>query len=143
VARRKPSQVLKQQLSAPKPSLGLFARILLWAFRSNASMVMTMAVLFAIGTYVTYVLPKDQLELQMATVTVFVLLIFGTFFGVIVVTEEGKEYRQSGTRIRMISGAVAGIAIATMLHAPFEGVAFAGLLGIILGYLGLLWAKYL
>lgn len=116
---------------------------MLYAFRSEATSVLTIGILFAIGTGLRFLLPSDAQAFQTVAMTVIVLLIFGVFVGVIALTEENKEYRNSGSRVRVTCGAVALAAIAVMLSAPLEGVALAALLGAILGYIGIYWAKYI
>jgi hypothetical protein len=130
-------------MSRPTIELNLFLRALLWAFRSEASSVLAIGILFTIGTGLRYLMPSDARTFQTVVMTVIVLLIFGVFIGVIELTEENKEYRSSGARVRVSCGAVALAAIAFMLSAPLEGIALAALLGAFLGYVGIYWAKYL
>lgn len=58
------------------------------------------------------------------------------------VTEEDSAYKESGARIRIICGVIAGSAIAVMGNASFEGIALAGILAGALGYFGVYWVKY-
>ncbi len=104
--------------------------------------MLTIGILFAIGTGLRYLVQSEAQNFQTIVLAVFVLLIFGVFVGVIALTEEDKEYRTTGSRVRMTCGAVAFAAIAVMLSAPWEAVAFAALLGAILGYVGIYWAKH-
>lgn len=143
MSRRRPSQALKQELSRPNSSHGLFVRTLLWAFRSNVSSGLAIGILFAVGTGLRYLIPPGAQDARTVVVLVFVLLIFGVFLGVIVVTEDNKSFTHSGSRIRMTCGAIAGAAIATIFASPLEAILFATLLGVVLGYMGILWAKYL
>jgi hypothetical protein len=71
------------------------------------------------------------------------LFVFGVFCSAIVVTEEDRKYVSTGSRIRMVCGAIAGGACALMLSAPVPGIALGVLLGVILGYVGKHWVYYI
>lgn len=143
MTRRRPSNVLKDQLSKPSVELGWFTRTGLWAFRSETSGVLTIAILFALSYGVPYVIPSDAGDVRTAVLSLFGFLILGVFLGIIVVTEEEKSYRASGWRVRMISGALAFAALTLMGPASLEVVAIAALFGAVLGYFGIYWVKWI
>jgi hypothetical protein len=140
---RRQSRVLKQQLGRLPAVLSTLARLVLWAFRTDARGIATIAILFAIGMAVQYLLPTDLENIYGVATAGLVLLIFGTFLGVIVVTEDNKKYETSGSWIRVISGAVAFSAIAALLSAPLIVIALGALVGVMLGYAGIYWARHL
>lgn len=82
-------------------------------------------------------------NISSAVSAVAVLLIFGVFLGVIVVTEESPKYRSSGNRVRIVCGGVAGIAVATIFGASWEGLVLAAFIGGMLGHFGKHWAQQL
>ena len=141
MSRRRGSRLLKQQLALPTAELGLPARVLLWAFRGEARSVGTIAVLFALSALIDHV-SLATADLQRTIRGTIALLIFGVFLGVIAVTEDAREYRGSGTRVRMTCGAIAGAAVAGIFAAPIAGVVVAALGGMVLGYLGDAWVKH-
>jgi len=141
--RRRKINALKQQLARPPAELSLSARLLLWAFRSDTRSVLVIGILFAVGMTLQYLLPADLNNVQGVAVAVLVLLIFGTFLGVIVVTEDNKKYSSSGAWIRALCGAGALAAIAVLLSAPLSVIALAALVGVVLGYSGIYWARYI
>ena len=119
--------------------MGAGLRVLLWLFSTSTGSVLTIGVLLAFALALGHVGP---LNAGSAILMLPVVLVVGVFVAVIAVTETSKTYRHSGARIRMVTGAAAGAAIAVMLAAPFEGVALGTLVGLALGYLGKLWAQY-
>jgi membrane glycosyltransferase len=141
--RRRASQVLREQLAAPRLSQGWFTRAIGWLFRSEASSALSLGVVFALGLAVSYVIPVRISSAREVVVVTFTLLVFGVFLGVIMVTEENKNYKGSGLRTRVVCGAIAGAAIAVLASAPVEAVALGAMVGAILGFFGMSWAKYL
>ena len=139
--RRRPSKRLQQQLTRPRQELSLPVRGLLWAFRSEASAVLAIGVLFAVGMAARY-LPGSTLgDARPALQVALSLLVFGVFFGVIVVTEDQRAYRQTGSRIRVLCGALALGAISALWAAPIEVIAFSAVVGAMLGYAGKYWVR--
>ena len=143
MTRKRPSKKLVHLLAQPPVELSFFSRLLLWIFRGDAGSALTIGILFALGTAISHMLPSAMLNLQRAFIALMSLLIFGVFLGMIIVTETEKHYRNSGSRIRIVTGAIGFAAIATMASATFEGIAAASFLGAILGYFGIYWAQYL
>ncbi len=133
--------MLKQLSMKPPAELSLLSRALLWVFKNEVSGAATIGILFAVGMSLRRVIsiPDDA---QRFARGVIVLLIFGVFVGVIAVTEDNKEFRDSGSRIRITCGAISFAAIAVILSAPMEGVVLAALAGALLGYFGKYWAQY-
>lgn len=141
--RRRPSKVLKDQLSKPVAEIGWVSRAFLRAFCSDASGVLTIGFLFAVSYGVPYFFPGEASDIRSTVILFLVFLILGVFLGIIVVTEEEKSYRKSGWIIRIFSGVVAFASIGVMISAPLEHVAIAALIGAVLGYFGIYWAKWI
>jgi len=141
--RRRPSKVLKDQLSKPTAEIGWVSRVFLWAFRSHASGVLTLGFLFALSYGVRSFFPDEVSDIRSTVILFLVFLILGVFLGIIVVTEENRSYRSSGWKIRIISGMVAFAAVGVMISAPLEEVAIAAFIGAVLGYFGIYWAKWI
>ncbi len=114
-------------------------RAFLWLFSTDAGSVFAIGVLLALGLVVGH---ADAGNARSVLLLLPMGLMVGVFLAVIVVTETRKKYVRSGARIRMVTGVAAGIAVAVMLGAPFEGVAVGALAGGALGYLGKLWAQF-
>lgn len=141
MARRRPSKRLQQQLARPRQELSLPVRGLLWAFRSEASAVLAIGALFALGMGARR-LPGSTLgNAGPALQAALSLLLFGIFFGVIVVTEDERAYRRTGSRIRVVCGALALGAIAILWAAPMEVITFSVIVGAMLGYAGKYWVR--
>lgn len=141
--RRRPSKVLKDQLSKPVAEIGWFSRAFLWAFRIDASGVLTMGFLFVLSYGIRYFFTDEDSDIRSTVILFLAFLILGVFLGIIVVTEEEKSYRNSGWKIRIISGVVAFASVGVMISAPLEQVAIAAFIGAVLGYFGIYWAKWL
>ncbi len=139
--RRRPSKRLQQQLARPRQELSLPVRGLLWAFRSEASAVLAIGVLFAVGMAARYLPGSTPGDGGPALQVALSVLVFGIFFGVIVLTEDERAYRHSGSRIRVVCGALALGAIAVLWLAPIEVIAFSAVVGAMLGYTGKYWAR--
>ncbi|UUX94946.1 hypothetical protein [Aquabacterium sp. J223] len=99
--------------------------------------------LFAVGMSLGHLLPVGSAPLRSIATAAFIFLIFGTFVGVVLVTEENQKYASSGAWLRVASGAVALAAIAVLLSAPWSVVGFAALVGVMLGYAGIYWVKHI
>ena len=106
MARKRSSKKLTELLSRPSADTSIFERIFLWIFRSDASCALTIGILFIASTVLGQILPTAMLNLQRSLTAVMALLIFGVFLGVIVVTETEKHYKGTGSRIRIITGAI-------------------------------------
>lgn len=141
--RRRPSKVLKDQLSKPVAEIGWVSRVFLWAFRSDASGVLTMGFLFAVSYGVRFFFTDADSDIRSTVILFLVFLILGVFLGIIGVTEEEKSYRGSGWKIRIISGLVAFASIGVMISASLEQVAIAAFIGAVLGYFGMYWVKWI
>ena len=114
-------------------------RALLWLFSTDAGSVLAIGVLLALGLVVGH---ADADGAHSVLLLLPMGLVVGVFLAVIVVTETRKTHVRSGARIRMVTGAAAGVAIALLLAAPVEGIAVGALVGCMLGYLGKLWAQF-
>ena len=86
--------------------------------------------------------PSKRLQQQLARPRQELSLpLFGIFFGVIVVTEDERAYRRTGSRIRVVCGALALGAIAILWAAPMEVITFSVIVGAMLGYAGKYWVR--
>lgn len=138
---RRRSAALKQKLAQPTAEVGLFERFLLWAFRGNIRSIFAIGILFAVGMSIQHLMPTGFTNVLGAVKAASTFLIFGIFLGVIVVTED--NFTASGAWIRTIYGALAFAAIALILSASWGAVALAALIGVILGYTGIHWARHI
>jgi hypothetical protein len=143
MSRRRSSKALKRHLDTPREELSLPMRAFLWIFRSEVSSVLSIALFLATSYGLQAFFAAAGLNLHKVLITFFGFLILGVFLGVVMVTELDNAYAASGSRIRIISGVVAGASIAIMGNLSFEGVVLAGLLVGALGYFGIYWAKFL
>lgn len=133
------SRAVLQSSPPPAAPSRLAWRVLLWLFSTDAGSVLAIGVLLALGLVVGH---ADAGDARSVLLLLPMGLVVGVFLAVIVVTENRKPHVRSGARIRMVTGVAAGVAIAVMLGAPFEGVAVGALAGGALGYLGKLWAQF-
>jgi hypothetical protein len=140
--KRRASQALKRQLAKQPAQLGWVMRVFLWVFRTGTGSALTIGLLLALFYALQTVLSLTGFEVRTVVLTFFAFLILGVFLGVVMVTEEDSAYKESGARIRIICGVIAGSAIAVMGNASFEGIALAGILAGALGYFGVYWVKY-
>jgi hypothetical protein len=140
---RRRSAALKQKLAQPTAEVGLFERFLLWAFRGDIRSIFAIGILFTVGMSIQHLMPTGFTNVLGAVKVTSAFLIFGIFLGVIVVTEDNKRFTASGAWIRTIYGALAFAAIALILSASWGAVALAALIGIILGYTGIHWARHI
>jgi hypothetical protein len=115
-------------------------RGLLWLFSTDTGSVLAISLLVALSLLVGH---ADAGDARSVLLLLPLGLVVGVFLAVIVVTETRKTYVRSGARIRIVTGAAAGAAIAVMLGASFEGIALGVLVGCVLGYLGKLWAQFI
>jgi hypothetical protein len=68
---------------------------------------------------------------------------FGFLLGGIYAFDPESEFKiKSSATGRMFFGLVASLLMSILWHWPGEGVALAALFGVLLGYFGLAWAKY-
>ncbi len=117
--------------------------MLLWGVGSGARAALTIGVLLALGMGIGHAWPVAPGGWQAMVPWFLAVLIFGVFLGVIVVTESHKAYRgPRGTRLRVLGGAMACAAIALLLAGAFELVALGALVGAMLGYVGIHWARH-
>ncbi len=133
------SRAVHQTSPPPSAPNRLAWRVLLWLFSTDAGSVLAIGVLLALGLVVGR---ADAGDARSVLLLLPMGLVVGVFLAVIVVTETRKPRVRSGARIRMVTGVAAGVAMAVMLGAPFEGVAVGALAGGALGYLGKLWAQF-
>lgn len=115
---------------------------MIWVFESEFRTVAFIAIVFTAHVVLEqYVLGKSRIQSNSVSV-ISALLIVGAFFGVIFVTDENEQYRQSGGRIRTVCGVVTGLSLGFIFTAPIAVVALAACIGAILGYYGMRWARY-
>jgi predicted DNA repair protein MutK len=134
------SRRVKRKLSNPTPpqdESGWF-RLVLWAGATETRFILAGGIAFALVTLAAEAIGVFA-NLGVLLHLFATLLVFGVFACIVIVTEESRKYASSGARIRTISGAIAGAAIAVIFSAPAEGVAAAALTGAGLGYLGKYW----
>lgn len=68
---------------------------------------------------------------------------FGFLLGGIYAFDPESELKIKSSAIgRMMFGLIAALLLAILWRWPGEGMALAALLGVVLGYLGMTWAKY-
>lgn len=70
-------------------------------------------------------------------------LIFGLFVGVVAVTDSEHKSKAPSTWLRVCLGALSGAFIAAVLAPSVESIALGLLVGVMLGYAGILWVKHL
>jgi hypothetical protein len=69
---------------------------------------------------------------------------FGFLLGGIYAFDPDSEFKiKSSSPGRMLFGFIASLLLSILWRWPGEGVALAALVGVLLGYFGLAWAKYL
>ncbi len=141
--RRRASQVLREQLASPRSLQGWFTRAIGWLCRSEVSSALCLGVIFALSLAVSYVTRVCISSASEIVVVTFVLLVFGVFLGVIIVTEDSKRYKGSGLRTRVVCGVIAGTTIAVLVSAPGDAIALGAMVGAILVFFGTSWSKYL
>lgn len=98
------------------------------------------AVLTSAIALMTYAAPGDWGESPnvrgIAAILVFLVLVAYLVF-------VDVEHRpKAGAIHRTVFGAVCGLAIAAIYASPFDGFVLGALVGGILGYIGIHWAKY-
>jgi hypothetical protein len=68
---------------------------------------------------------------------------FGFLLGGIYAFDPESEFRiKSSATGRMFFGLIASLLLSIIWRWPFEGVALAALVGVLLGYFGMAWARY-
>ena len=106
---------------------------------------LTLGLLFAVAAAIaglTYALPS-QSDWSRVLLGVASLACFGFLLGGIYAFDPNSDLRIKASSFGRISfGIVSALLLSALWRWPTEAVALSVLLGIILGYLGMLWAKY-
>jgi hypothetical protein len=112
----------------------------------NLSKALILAILFAVisGAYVLlYTVPWTDVSWQRLLLGVASAGCFGFLLGGIYTFDPKSDLVIRASSIgRVTFGLIASLLLAALWHWPYEGAALAGVIGAVLGYFGMAWAKY-
>jgi len=113
---------------------------------TNLRKALILAILFAVITAVAGILygaPWTAVGWHSLLLFVGSFGCFGFLLGGIYAFDPESDLKiTSSAPGRTSFGAAASLVLSALWHWPLEGVALAGLVGVVLGYLGMIWAKY-
>ena len=105
-----------------------------------------LALFFAVITAIAAALhagPWTDMSWRSALLWVGSFGCFGFLLGGIYAFDPESDLKiKSSTIGRMSFGVTAALVLSAMWHLPPDGIALAGILGAVLGYLGMIWAKF-
>ena len=141
--RRRASKALQEQMQRTRIEQSWLIRAVIWAGSGEIKFVLVIAAIFALYQTLDIVFSRGSGGGLQALFFVTAFLIVGVFLGVIVVTDGSKEYRETGARIRTTCGVIGAAALGVMGGATYEWIAVLAIVGAVLGYFGMGWAKYI
>jgi hypothetical protein len=113
---------------------------------TNLRKALVLAVLFAVicgAIVLLYTAPWTDVSWQRLLLGVASAGCFGFLLGGIYAFDPESDIKIKSSSIgRITFGVMASLLLSALWHWPVEGAALAGLVGAVLGYFGLAWAKY-
>jgi hypothetical protein len=113
-----------------------------WLISSDVKIILFFATIFAIVVTLTNLDLSIRSDLAWALRVASIFFVIGVFFAVAVITDDDREYRNSGQTIRVVCGAMTGTLIGMIVTLPFEGIVSLALIGTVLGFFAKDWAQY-
>ncbi|MBR7634155.1 hypothetical protein [Janthinobacterium lividum] len=105
-----------------------------------------LAVFFAVisaGAALSYAAPWTDISWRQALLWTGSFCCLGFLLGGIYAFDPDSDLKIKSSAIgRMSFGVIASLILSALWRWPLEGVALAGLIGAVLGYLGMMWAKF-
>lgn len=115
-------------------------------FMTTLRKAIILAVLFAVISAVaalSHVTTWTDISWQRALVGTGSFGCFGFLLGGIYAFDPKSDLKIKSSAIgRMSFGVIASLILSALWRWPLEGVALASLIGAVLGYIGMIWAKY-
>ena len=140
---KRPSKIIKDQLSKPKTEQSWVVRFLVLI--SSSEILIVFLVAFLISGYVlgraSNFFANSSIKESIRLISSVIL--FGMFLGLILVTDDPEKYRKSGARIRIVCGVVTSASLCILFNAQIELYPVFMFIGAILGWAGMKWAQFL
>jgi len=113
---------------------------------TNLSKALILAILFAVisgATVLLYAVPWTDVSWSDLLLGVASAGCVGFLLGGIYAFDPRSDLKIKASPVgRMVFGLLASLLLSAVWHWPVEGVALAGVVGVMLGYFGMAWARY-